>query len=61
VDTGAEDIVARIDALVKAEMEADSKLSSAQARARVYKKEPALLQAELDAEPMARDNSGAGE
>jgi hypothetical protein len=60
VDEGA-DVLKQVESLIRKEMEADPKLTEAQARAEVYRKEPGILARELEAEGLVSDESGAGE
>lgn len=48
------DVAAELETLVKAQMEQDPKLSRAQAEARVYKRNPGLLDRQLNAETEQR-------
>lgn len=52
---GESDIVKQVETLVRKEMEADPKLTKAQAEARVYKKEPGLLDRVLAVEAEAEE------
>lgn len=49
------DVAAELETLVKAQMDEDPKLSRAQAEARVYKRNPGLLDRQLNAEAQQRE------